>query len=135
MKHLVLTGGIFGLLGVAIGAFGAHALKGVLTANETTAIFQTGVQYHMMHALALLLVGALYPHLHPKKHLRLVGWLFTVGIVVFSGSLYALAVTNIKILGAITPLGGVCFLAGWFLIILTAAQSQSRGNHNDVTDY
>ena len=128
-------GGIFGLLGVAIGAFGAHALKGVLTANDTTATFQTGVQYHMMHALALLLVGALYNQLRPNKQLRLIGWLFTVGILLFSGSLYALAVTNIKIFGAITPLGGVCFLAGWFLIILTAAQSQDRGNNHDVTDY
>ncbi len=135
MKHLVLMGGIFGLLGVAIGAFGAHALKDVLTANETTATFQTGVQYHMIHALGLLLVGALCPHLKPNRHLRLVGWLFTVGILLFSGSLYLLALTNIKIFGAITPLGGVCFLAGWFLIILTAAQSQNRGNDHDVTDY
>ena len=135
MKHLVLMGGIFGLLGVAIGAFGAHALKATLATNDTLLVFQTGVQYHMIHALALLLVAALFPHLKPNKHLRLVGWLFTVGILVFSGSLYALALTNIKILGAITPIGGVCFLIGWFLIILTAAQSQSRGNNHDVTDY
>ena len=135
MKHLVLMGGIFGLLGVAIGAFGAHALKGVLTVNETTTTFQTGVQYHMMHALALLLVGVLHSQLHPNRHLRIVGWLFTIGILLFSGSLYTLAITKIGIFGAITPLGGVCFLIGWFLIILTAVQSQNRGGDHDVTDH
>ena len=135
MKHLVLAGGIFGLLGVAIGAFGAHALKETLTANDTTTVFQTGVQYQMAHALALVLTGLLHSQMRPNKHLRLAGWLFTVGILVFSGSLYILALTNIKIFGAITPLGGVCFLAGWFLIILTAAQSQNRGNDNGNPNY
>lgn len=131
MKHLVLMGGIFGLIGVAIGAFGAHALKATLTANETTAAFQTGVQYHMMHALALLFVGVLHSQMRPNRHLRLVGWLFTIGILLFSGSLYALAITKIGIFGAITPLGGVCFLTGWFLIILTAAQSQMPGTQRE----
>jgi uncharacterized membrane protein YgdD (TMEM256/DUF423 family) len=129
MKHLVMTGGIFGFLGVAIGAFGAHALKAVLAANEMTQTFQTGVQYHLTHALALLLVSALYPHLKPNRGLRTVGWLFTAGILLFSGSLYALAITNIKILGAITPLGGVCFLAGWFLLIATA--SRQTNSHEE----
>lgn len=135
MKKLILAGGIFGLLSVAIGAFGAHALKATLTANDTTTIFQTGVQYQMAHALALLLVGLLHAQLTPNRHLRLVGWLFTAGIIVFSGSLYLLALTNIKIFGAITPIGGVCFLVGWFLMILTAAQSQTRGNDNGNPNY
>lgn len=117
MKKFLLAGGIFGLLSVAIGAFGAHALKAVLAANEATATFQTGVQYQMMHALALLLVGAMADRLQTRANLDLLCGVWCAGIVLFSGSLYLLALTNIKIFGAITPLGGVCFLVGWCLLI------------------
>jgi uncharacterized membrane protein YgdD (TMEM256/DUF423 family) len=97
----------FCFLGVALGAFGAHALRGTLEANHTTEIWKTAVLYHFNHALALLVLAAL-PTLN-----RVAGSLFVAGIVIFSGSLYLLALTNVKWLGAITPLGGLCFLAGW----------------------
>jgi uncharacterized membrane protein YgdD (TMEM256/DUF423 family) len=118
MNRLVFVGGVFGFLAVAIGAFGAHALKGTLEANQTTAVFQTGVQYHSAHALALLLIALLMGQLPQAKSLRTAGWLFVVGIVIFSGSLYALALTNIPILGAITPIGGLCFLIGWVMVAM-----------------
>jgi uncharacterized membrane protein YgdD (TMEM256/DUF423 family) len=96
-----------GLFGVALGAFGAHALKGTLEANQTTEVWKTAVLYHFIHALALLLLAAL-PALS-----RAAASLFVAGIVLFSGSLYLLALTNAKWLGVVTPLGGLCFLAGW----------------------
>jgi uncharacterized membrane protein YgdD (TMEM256/DUF423 family) len=119
MRTYLTLGGILGFLAVAIGAFGAHALKTTLEANQTTAIFQTGVQYHITHALALLLIALLIGQFPNAKLLRTAGWLFVAGIVIFSGSLYALALTNIRFLGAITPIGGLCFLVGW--IMVTAA--------------
>lgn len=94
-------------LGVALGAFGAHALKGTLAANDTAEVWKTAVLYHFIHALALLVLAAL-----PATN-RAAAGLFIAGIVIFSGSLYLLALTNIRWLGAITPLGGLCFLAGW----------------------
>lgn len=106
---------IFGFLGVALGAFGAHALKDRLS-PDMLAIYQTGVQYQVIHALALLLVGI-------GLRGRAATWsgrLFVGGIVIFSGSLYALALSGVKVLGAITPLGGVCFLAGWAMVFVAA---------------
>ena len=97
MRTYLTLGGIFGFLAVAIGASGAHALKATLEANQTTTIFQTGVQYHSMHALALLLIALLIGQFPNTKPLRMAGGLFAVGIVIFSGSLYTLALTNIKI--------------------------------------
>ncbi len=100
-------------LGVALGAFGAHALKGTLTANETVEVWKTAVLYHFVHALALLVLAAL-----PVTS-RAAAGLFIAGIVIFSGSLYLLALTNIRWLGAITPLGGLCFLAGWAWLVFS----------------
>ena len=94
-------------LAVALGAFGAHSLKGTLAANAMTDVWNKAVLYQFVHALALLVLAAL-----PAASRAAVG-LFVAGIVLFSGSLYLLALTNIKWLGAITPLGGLCFLAGW----------------------
>ncbi len=99
-------------LGVGLGAFGAHALKGTLQANETTEVWKTAVLYHFIHALALLILAAL-----PASS-RAPSALFITGIVIFSGSLYLLALTNIKWLGAITPPGGLCFLAGWLALVI-----------------
>ncbi len=99
-------------LAVALGAFGAHALKGTLTANDTTEIWKTAVLYHFLHALALLTLGA-FPATNKVSPI-----LFVTGIVIFSGSLYLLALTNVKWLGAITPLGGLCFLAGWICLVI-----------------
>ncbi len=121
-KTFVLLGAINGFLAVALGAFGAHALRDRLTVGMLE-VYKTGVQYHMGHALALLLVGLLADRWRDNGILRASGWLFAVGIVLFSGSLYALAITDVHILGAITPLGGLCFLSGWLLLTAAAARS------------
>jgi len=116
----IVIGSLFGFLGVVLGAFGAHALRDKLT-TERMAVFQTGVQYQMYHALALVGIGVLgIATPHPTSTLTLAGWLFTAGTVLFSGSLYALCGSGIRKLGAITPLGGVAFLLGWLLLFLTA---------------
>lgn len=106
-----LIAAILGFLGVALGAFGAHALKGRLTEGALAA-YQTGIQYHLLHALALLLCATLMTRVN-HSGLVAAGWFFAAGVVLFSGSLYALAVTGVRALGAITPLGGLAFLVGW----------------------
>ena len=115
-KTFLMIAAISGLLAVAIGAFGAHGLKGKLT-EDLMAVYQTGVQYHFYHTLALLLVGILALHA-PQLSLNWSGYLFAVGILIFSGSLYVLALTGIKWLGAITPLGGLALMAGWATLAL-----------------
>ena len=110
----------FGLLGVALGAFGAHALKAQLEPRMLD-IFETGVRYQMYHALALILLAALAGHL-PEGPAAWAGRLFVAGIVLFSGSLYVLAVSGVTWLGAITPMGGVCFLAAWALLLVAAVR-------------
>jgi len=116
MTHLFLIlGSINGFLAVALGAFAAHGLRNAIS-PELLNTFQTGVQYHMYHALALLGVGLLALYYPAQSAVRISGWLFVLGIVLFSGSLYVLALSGIRWLGAITPLGGVAFLAGWTLL-------------------
>lgn len=111
------TGSIFGLLGVAVGAFGAHGLKGHLE-PALLAVFEVGVRYQLYHALALVILGSL-PLKGRRQRLRqAAGWSFTSGILLFSGSLYALALSSSRILGAITPLGGLLLLLGWALLAL-----------------
>ncbi len=122
MKSLLLLGSVFAFIGVALGAFGAHGLQNVLVANGTLEAYKTGVQYHLVHALALILLAVLSDRLRETKKLEWVGWLFAVGIVLFSGSLYVLAVSGVKILGAVTPLGGLCFLSGWALLAFVAVR-------------
>lgn len=107
-----------GFLSVAAGAFGAHALRTRLT-PDLLAVFETGARYHMYHALALAAVGLLSLH-RPSGTLDAAGWAFLAGTLLFSGSLYALALSGVRILGAITPFGGVAFLAGWALLALAA---------------
>jgi uncharacterized membrane protein YgdD (TMEM256/DUF423 family) len=104
----------FALLAVAAGAFGAHALRGRLT-PEMLATFEIGVRYQMYHALGLLVVALLVGRTQSTAGIA-AGWLFTVGILVFSGSLYVLVLSGMRWLGAVTPLGGVAFLAGWVLL-------------------
>jgi uncharacterized membrane protein YgdD (TMEM256/DUF423 family) len=111
-RTFLLIGAVLGFLGVAAGAFGAHALRSRL-APEMLAVFETGVRYHMYHTLALLIVAAAVGQMGKAHLLVISGWSFVAGIVLFSGSLYALALTGVGILGAITPLGGVLFLVGW----------------------
>ncbi|MBI1861295.1 MAG: DUF423 domain-containing protein [Deltaproteobacteria bacterium] len=113
MKWTLVAGGVFGFLSVALGAFAAHALKARLD-EYSLDVFRTGVEYQFFHALALILVGGLSER-YPQLKTSAVS--FTVGIVVFSGSLYALALTGAKWLGAVTPLGGVAFLIGWGLFV------------------
>jgi uncharacterized membrane protein YgdD (TMEM256/DUF423 family) len=120
-RTFLLAGAVAGLIAVGFGAFGAHGLRGRLT-PEMLAVFETGVRYQMYHALALLLVAALAPRLagNAGHAYRAAGWLFVAGITLFSGSLYLLAVTGVTILGAITPIGGVAFLAGWASLIIAS---------------
>ncbi|MCH9626434.1 MAG: hypothetical protein S4CHLAM2_00560 [Chlamydiales bacterium] len=115
MEHrwLFSLGGLFGFLAVATGAFGAHALKNRLS-QEMLAIFEVGVRYQMYHALALLVVAFI-----PGFQAAFAGWAFLLGTLVFSGSLYALSISGIKVLGAITPIGGLLLLVGWIFLILT----------------
>lgn len=115
MKFLVFAGALMAFFGVALGAFGAHALKGRFT-PEMMAIWETAVHYHLIHAVALVLAGVL-SHLVPgAAGVRWGGWLFLGGIVLFSGSLYLLAWSGQRWLGAVTPLGGVSFLVGWGML-------------------
>jgi len=115
MNIWLLSGAVFGLLSVALGAFGAHALEETLDAYGKE-IYEKAVLYQMFHALALLAVGVLHK-LYPQMSLHISGWGFSIGILLFSGSLYVLAVTGAKWLGAITPFGGLAFLAGWGWLI------------------
>lgn len=103
-------------LAVAAGAFGAHALKPVLK-EEMKAVYDTAVRYHAWHALALLAVAWLSRD-YPGRWVSAAGWCFLVGISIFSGSLYALSLTGLRILGALTPIGGLFFLAGWICLLL-----------------
>ena len=107
----------FGFLAVCIGAFGAHALKDTLTNHDTLATFNTGVQYHFYHSLALLFIAQLASN-NKCRHIKRSAVAFSIGIIIFSGSLYTLALTGIKTFGAITPLGGLAFLLGWLFLFL-----------------
>lgn len=117
-KTFWVLGCLFGMTAVAAGAFGAHALRARLPA-DLLAVFETGARYQMYHALALLAV-AWAAERWPSGAAVAAGWAFVAGIVVFSGSLYVLALSGARWLGAVTPLGGVAFLAGWALLAWTA---------------
>lgn len=119
-RTFLLIGSVMGFLGVAGGAFGAHALKARLS-PEMLAVFETGVRYQMYHAFAVLIVAAAIGHLGDARLLVWAGWFFVAGVLLFSGSLYALALTGTGILGAITPIGGLLFLVGWACLAVFAA--------------
>jgi uncharacterized membrane protein YgdD (TMEM256/DUF423 family) len=114
-KIYLLIAALNGFVAVALGAFGAHGLKQRLSA-DLLAVYQTGVQYHFYHTLALLAVGLLMLQWPLNTSLRWSALLFCVGIVIFSGSLYVLSISGVRWLGAITPIGGVAFLAGWIML-------------------
>lgn len=122
MRVFVLLAAFYGFSGVALGAFAAHGLKSKLT-PEYLAIFQTGTHYQLIHTLALLAVALLSLHL-PSRLLTTAGWMFALGILLFSGSLYLLTLTGIGKLGIITPFGGLAFLAGWLCLGLAAWRTQ-----------
>ncbi|MEM7128329.1 MAG: DUF423 domain-containing protein [Chloroflexota bacterium] len=121
-KMFFMLASIFAGLAVALGAFGAHALTGRIEPSliET---FETGARYHFYHALALVAVAVVIGRWPEASLAPLAGWLFVVGILLFSGSLYALALSGIRILGAITPLGGLAFIGGWICLALAVWRS------------
>ncbi len=117
----ILIGSLLGAAGVALGAFGAHTLPniiGELSADEITKRrewFDTAARYHLIHAVAIVLAGIIADR-HPEQASSLPGWAFTVGIMIFSGLLYAMALTGVRVLGAIVPIGGVAFIVGWLAL-------------------
>ena len=121
-KIFLIIGGTLGGLSVAIGAFGAHALKNILEANDRMQTFETGVKYQFYHALALILLGLLMQKFDHKLFIWS-GYGFIIGTILFSGSLYILSLTGIGKWGAITPLGGVAYLVGWITLIIGISKS------------
>ncbi len=118
LKLFVILGSLNALLSVALGAFGAHGLKDKLTVKMLET-YQTGVHYHMIHSLGLIFIAILADKLEGSLT-TWSGWLMFAGIVLFSGSLYILSISGVKWFGAITPLGGVAFIAAWLLLALSA---------------
>ena len=121
-RRLVFIGSIFAFLSVAIGAFGAHAVKTRLDVTGLRGVFETGVQYQMFHSAAILLLASFSDRVIPGKRLMQAAMLFGIGIILFSGSLYALALSDVKMIGAITPFGGLSFMLGWILVIAAAVK-------------
>ncbi len=119
MKLFIFLGSINAFLSVALGAFGAHYLKQKLTPDKLD-VFHTGVQYHMIHAIGLIAIALISDKLANSSLVNASGWAIFIGIVLFSGSLYALSLTGLKVFGPITPLGGVSFLVGWILLAIAA---------------
>ena len=117
-KLFITLASLSGMLAVVLGAFGAHALKGKFDAYALS-VFDTAVQYHFYHSFALLAVGIIALSQPHTVLLKTSGWLFVLGILIFSGSLYLLSITGIRWLGAITPLGGLAFIAGWACLAAT----------------
>lgn len=126
-RRFRVLGAVAAMLAVAAGAFGAHALRASLE-PRLLEVFETAARYQMYHALALLAVAELADR-RPSRAASAAGWLFVAGIVIFAGSLYALALTGVRALGAVTPLGGVAFLAGWAALAAAAlrAPAPDRG--------
>jgi uncharacterized membrane protein YgdD (TMEM256/DUF423 family) len=118
-SHFLLFGALAAFTGVGLGAFGAHGLKAIIT-PELLDVYKTGVTYQLWHALGLLMIALIQQQAPASKLLQWAGWLMLGGIVLFSGSLYCLAILNVKGLGMITPFGGLAFLVAWLLIIIFA---------------
>jgi len=116
-KVVLILAGILGAISVGIGAFGAHGLEATLTANGRIETFETAVKYQFYHTLALLLLGILMLQFQ-HHYLNYAAYAFTSGIIVFSGSLYVLSLTNMTWLGAVTPIGGLGFILGWVFLVL-----------------
>ncbi len=131
-KNWMVIGCILAGLGVAAGAFGTHALKGTVS-GELLVVYATAARYQMIHAVALLFVG-LAGLQWPDRRWDIAGWLFTSGTIVFSGSLYVLALTGSRWLGAITPIGGACFLGGWLVTALAASRIAGRPDAASLRD-
>ena len=119
MKTAIILAAIFGFLGVTLGAFGAHALKDKFKEEKYVKNWETAVSYQFTHTFAIALTGILMHLLGATSSLTWAMYLFVAGIIIFSGSLYVLSLTGIKKLGAITPIGGLCMLAGWVLLFIS----------------
>lgn len=117
MKLFLIIGAVNAMLAVALGAFGAHGLEGKLS-EKYMDVWDKATAYQMYHALGIIAIAILNGT--TKMNLNTAGWLMTLGIVIFSGSLYLLALTQIKVLGAITPIGGVLFIASWVMLMIAA---------------
>lgn len=124
MKFMIQAGGILGALAVALGAFGAHALKGMLEASGRTETFETAVRYQFYHAIVMVLVGILLQRssVEAAKFLGWSGHAFTFGVIIFSGSLYAICFTGITKFGAVAPIGGLLLIVGWIFLVLAAGK-------------
>lgn len=123
--NTIQIAGVLGGLAVAIGAFGAHGLAAILESTGKTETFETAVKYHIYHAMAILVIGV-WQRFEPNiKNLNTAVWMFFIGILIFSGSLYVLSLTGISWLGAITPIGGVAFILGWGFVALST-KSKSK---------
>jgi uncharacterized membrane protein YgdD (TMEM256/DUF423 family) len=120
-RFFIAIASLLGALAVTGGAFGAHALKAQLS-EKALNTFELGTRYQMYHALALLLVALLLLQAPDNPWLVAAGWAFILGVVIFSGSLYALSLSGLKVLGAITPIGGVAFILGWILMVLASVK-------------
>jgi len=119
MRKIIIISGISGFLGVAFGAFGAHALKDILS-PEMHIIYEKAVIYQMFHTLAMLVCGILVFHFPMIKGFRVAAYLFLAGIIIFSGSLFAYSISGVINYALITPVGGLCLLAGWILLAVSA---------------
>lgn len=133
-KNFLRWGAGLMALGVLAGAFGAHTLEKLVEPDRLT-IFNTGVRYHMYHALALLVLGVLL-YIRRTSLMRYAGWLFLAGIALFSGSLYLLTFANIfnlptSIIGPLTPIGGLCFIAGWVILFFSTFQENEKRYRKD----
>jgi uncharacterized membrane protein YgdD (TMEM256/DUF423 family) len=120
----IFLGSFSAFLGVGMGAFGAHGLKPVLSA-ESLSIYQTGVSYQMWHALGIIGIALLQQQAPESKLVPWAGWLMFLGILLFSGSLYLLALSGLRWFGMVTPIGGVCFLIAWLLVCCSAIKKKS----------
>jgi uncharacterized membrane protein YgdD (TMEM256/DUF423 family) len=125
----MVLGSFSALIGVGMGAFGAHGLKAVIS-PEMLAVYQTGVNYQMWHALGLLAVGIIQHQTPDRMLISWAGWFMFAGIVIFSGSLYLLAILNLRWLGMITPIGGACFLLAWLLLSISLTRKKSTGRYH-----
>ncbi len=124
-KRILIIGGSLACLAVGLGAFGAHALKALLLQNGRQDTYELATRYHFYHALELVILGVLYAKINSRT-LRLSAWMFVAGILLFSGSLYVMAIFNTTKVALLTPLGGVCFLSGWILFAVAVAKADFK---------
>jgi len=129
-KTIIITAAVLGALAVIVGAFGAHGLQTLLIENNTSDTFETAVRYHFYHVFALLALGLIHNQMTLNKVMPCF-WLFFTGIILFSGSLYALCLTNISVLGAVTPVGGVLLVSAWIWLAVAVSQRCCHSSPND----